>query len=569
MFALLPLSVSADATGELIFLIVAALIGGYTAYLFRAPLVVGYLVGGLIVGPSVSNLVSNVDDVAFVGELGIALLLFSIGLEFPLQQFARLGRTVYLGGLVQIGAVGGVGFLIAQGFGLDAAPATLAAGAVALSSTALLVRLLATQSNRRRADGRWVLGIALVQDLVAVPLLVVIPEIGQGSGLDLVADVFIAIGKGIGLIAAVVIGGRLLVPPLLRSALATRSRELFLMSVFAIASGVALGSIALGISAAFGGFLAGLVTAQSPYAARALHELIPLRDLFAATFFVSVGVLFDATVVGNQWDLFISLLVWGIVGKVLLIIVLARLAGFDMARALRMGLLLGQVGEFAFLFATAAAGTPADEAGQIIVAVGAASLAVSAGLIRLSGTIEAGLLTIPAIARRWTAEPVASGLDHDLRQHTVICGYGRTGRELARALERRGFQYLVIDSDPHLPQELDASGIPYVWGDLANTATLDEAHLESARVLAVTIPDAIVGASVVQHVRALYPRMDIIARDDSDDPQPRVRGSGPTAVVRGDLEVGMEMTRHTLHRYGVDAAEISLILQQRRHEMED
>ena len=569
VFDLLPLSASTDATGELIFLIVAALVGGYTAYLLRAPLVVGYLVGGLIVGPSVSNLVSNVDDVAFVGELGIALLLFTIGLEFPLQQFARLGRTVYLGGLVQIAVLGGVGFVIAQAFGLSAAPATLVASAVALSSTALLVRILATQPNRRRADGRWVLGIALVQDLVAVPLLVVIPLLGQeGTGLELVADVFIAIGKGLGLIVAVLLGGRLLVPPLLRSALATRSRELFLMSVFALAGGVALGSIALGISAAFGGFLAGLVTAQSPYAARALHELIPLRDLFAATFFVSVGVLFDITVVGNEWDLFVSLLVWGIIGKVLLIILLARWAGFDMSRALRMGLLLGQVGEFAFLFVAAAADTPANEAGQIIVAVGAASLAVSAALIRFSGLIERGLLTVPAAARRWTAEPEASGVDADLRQHTVICGYGRTGRELARTLKRRGFQYLVIDSDPHLPQELDAGDIPYVWGDLANTATLDEAHLETARVLALTIPDAIVSASVVQHVRALYPRLDIIVRIDSDDPQSRIHPSGPTAVVRGDLEVGMEMTRHTLHRYGIDAAEISWILQQRRREME-
>jgi CPA2 family monovalent cation:H+ antiporter-2 len=563
------LTTSTGVAGQLVILILAAVVGGYLAVLLRAPLVVGYIIGGLIVGPSVSGLVEDIDDVEFVGELGVALLLFSIGLEFPLEQFRTLGRKLYAAALIQIGILGIVGYAIAVGFGLSAPAATLVAGAMAFSSTALLVRLLAQSPNRNASDARWVLSIALVQDLVAVPLLVVLPELGETTGGELVTDVLIAAAKGIGLVAGVLILGRLLVPWILKQALTTGSRELFLLTTFALASGVAVGSFAVGLSLAFGAFLAGIATAQSVYATRALHELVPLRDVFAATFFVSIGVLLDLSVVGDDMGLFFSLLIWGAVGKIILIFALARWSRFDATRSLRMGLLIGQVGEFSFLLVAAASPASTDEAGGIVIAVGAVSMGVSAALIRLTPRIEALLLRLPAIASRWTFAPEVGDSMHQMRQHTVIAGYGETGREIAHMLRRREFRYAVVDSDPNLPEELAHTDTPYIWGDLANPATLDASILDHARVLAITIPDMLVVEAVIRRVREDYPRLHIVARGEGPRSNTRLRRAGANVVVLQTLEVGLEVAHHVARRYGVTSAEIRSAAAQRREDYEE
>ena len=560
------LTAGTDVAGDLVLMVLAAVVGGYAAHLARLPLALGYLVGGVLIGPSVGALVGDVDRVAFVAELGVALLLFSIGLEFSFEQFRRLGRSLGLVAAIQIVIVGLGGFALARTFGLGDAAATLVAGAAAFSSTALVVRVLAHDSNRRRSDRRWVLGLALAQDLVAVPLLVVLPQLGDTEGADLAGNIAIAGAKGIGLVAVVLVLGRLVVPRALGLALGTRSRELFLLTTFALAGGVALGSFALGLSVAFGAFLAGLLAAQSPYATRALHELIPLRDLFAATFFVSIGMLLDFTVVGDDWDLFLTVLLWGSLGKTVLIFFLARRSGFDASRALMSGLLLGQVGEFAFLMAQAAAGTQAEEGRQIVIAVAAVSMALSAVMIRLGPQMEQGLLRLPGIAAHWSRPPTIGEPREELRQHTIIAGYGETGREVVRALQRRGFRYLVVDSDPNLPRELDGSGIPYIWGDLANPATLDEAGLEHARVLAVTVPDAGVAEAVVHRARQENPRLMIVARGDGPRSHPRLLAAGANTVVQPDLEVGLQIAFQALHRYGVSSAEIRLAQVDRRRD---
>ena len=564
-----PVLASTEVAGQLVVLVLAAVLGGYLAHLVRAPLVVGYIVGGLVVGPSISGIVQEIDDIEFIGELGIALLLFSIGLEFPLQQFRRLGRRLYAAALIQIAFLGGAGYAIAVGFGLEAPAATLVAGAMAFSSTALLVRILAQSANRRGADAQWVLSVALIQDLVAVPLLVVLPNLGETTGGELVVDVLIAIAKGIGLVFGVLVLGRFAVPWILKRAISVRSRELFLMTTFALASGVAVGSFAVGLSLAFGAFLAGLATAQSVYATRALHELVPLRDLFAATFFVSIGVLLDLGVVADEIDLFFALLFWGALGKIVLIFTLARWSGFDATRSLRMGLLIGQVGEFSFLLAAAASPAAADQAGEVVIAVGAASMALSAGAIRLGPQIERGLLKLPGLAERWSFAPEVGPSMQEMRQHTIIAGYGETGREVAHMLRRREFRFLVIDFDPSLPAELEEQDLPYVWGDLANPATLDHSVLEHARVLALTIPDMLVTEAIIRRIHDEYPRLHIVARAEGPGSNARLREAGASAVVLQTLEVGLEVAHHVVHRYGVTNAEIRSASAQRREEYED
>ena len=567
-FTLPVLAASTEVAGQLVVLVVAAVIGGYLAHLARAPLVVGYIAGGLIVGPSISGVVQEIDDIEFVGELGVALLLFSIGLEFPLEQFRQLGRRVYLAASLQIGVLGIVGYAIAVGFGVSAPAATLVAGAMAFSSTALLVSVLAQSADRRAAGSRWVLSIALIQDLVAVPLLVVLPQLGEATGSELVVDVFIAMGKGVGLVVGVLLLGRIAVPWIMERALSVRSRELFLMTTFALASGVAVGSFAVGLSLAFGAFLAGLATAQSVYATRALNELVPLRDLFAATFFVSIGVLLDLSVVGDEIGLFIALLLWGALGKIGLIFGLARWSRFDATRSLRMGLLLGQVGEFSFLLAAAASPAASDEIGEVVVAVGAVSMALSAAAIRLGGPIERGLLRLPGVASRWSFTPQVEASMTEMRQHTVIAGYGDTGREVAHMLRRREFQFVVVDSDPNLPTELRGAGVEFIWGDLANPATLDDSVLAHARILAITIPDMLVTEAIVRRVRDEYPRLFIVVRGEGPGSNARLRAAGANAIVLQTLEIGLELAHHVAHRYGVTNAEIRSASAQRREEYE-
>ena len=542
----------------------AAVAGGYLAGLARQPLVVGYIMGGMVIGP-ITGIVEEIEDVKFIGELGVALLLFTIGLEFPLRQFRALGAKLVVAAALQICFIGAVGYAIAVSLGFSAAAATPIAAAVALSSTALLVRLLGQQGNRRDAHGQWALGIALVQDLVAVPVLVVLPQLGDTTGAALAEDVLIASAKGIGMVIVVLAVGRFVVPWFLGQALANRSRELFLMSVFALASGVALGSFAAGLSVAFGAFLAGIVTAQSIYATRALQEVVPLRDLFAATFFVSIGVLFDLDVVVDEWGIFFAVLLWGGLGKVALIFALARWSGFDAKRSLRTGLLLGQVGEFSFLFAEATSGSAGEEAGGILIATGAASMAISAALIGQADRIERGLLRIPKVRDWWTFEPVAE-VKGERRQHTVIAGFGHSGREVAHALAARDFSYLVVDSDPALPSLARAAGVPFIWGDLANAATMDEAGLDHARMLLLTIADSVVSEMIVRQARADHPRLRIVARADNPEAAARLLDAGANAVVQPLLEIGLELTYQALHGYGVPANEIRQAQARRRRE---
>ncbi len=562
----IPVLAGTDVAGDLVILVAAAVAGGYLASLARQPLVVGYIVAGLVIGPSVAGLIGDIGDVQFVGELGVALLLFTIGLEFPLEQFRRLGARLLVAGLLQIGLIGAVAYAIALALGMSAAAATPVAAAAALSSTALLVRLLAQRGTRRSPHGRWALGIALVQDMVAVPVLVVLPQLGgDTTGSELLLDVSVAIAKGVGLVALVLIGGRWAVPWVLRRALDSGSRELFLLSVFAIASGIALGSFAAGLSLAFGAFLAGLVTAQSIFASRALHEVIPLRDLFAATFFVSIGVLFDVDAVGQAWELFVAILLWGALGKVLLIFALARWAGFDASRALRVGLLLGQLGEFSFLFANATGGTAGEEARGLLIALGAVSMATSAALVGQADRIERLLLRIPRVADWWTFQPVAERTD-ELSQHTVIAGYGESGAEVARTLSRRGFDCLIVDIDPALPAAARHAGLPFIWGDLANAATLDDAALDRARLLVVTIPDAVVSEAIVRRVREEQRRLRIVVRAESAGAAARLLDAGANAVIQPQLEAGLEMTHQALRAYGVPLTEIQWWQAGRRRE---
>lgn len=546
-------------------LVGAAVVGGYLAGLLRQPLVVGYIAGGMVIGPA-AGIVEEIEDVEFIGELGIALLLFTVGLEFPLRQFRALGGKLLVAATFQIGLIGTVAYVIAVALGFSAAAATPIAAASALSSTALLVRLLGQQGNRRDAHGQWALGIALVQDLVAVPVLVVLPQLGETTGGALAEDVLLAAVKGIGMVVAVLIVGRFLVPWFLGRALANRSRELFLMSVFALASGIALGSFAAGLSVAFGAFLAGIVTAQSIYATRALHEVVPLRDLFAATFFVSIGVLFDVDVVVDEWGIFLAVLLWGGLAKVALIFALARWSGFDAKHALRTGLLLGQVGEFSFLFAEATSGSAGEEAGSIMIATGAASMAISAALIGQADRIERGLLRLPRVRGWWTMEPVAAVEDAERRRHTVIAGFGHSGREVAQALDARGFTYLIIDSDPDLPRRAETAGVPYIWGDLANAATMDAAGLDHARLLMLTIADSVVSEMIVRQARADHPRLRIVARADNPEVAARLLDAGANAVVQPLLEIGLELTYQALHGYGVPANEIRQAQARRRRE---
>ena len=562
----LPVLASTNVAGDLVILVAAAVAGGYLAGLVRQPLVVGYIAGGMVIGP-VTGVVENIDDVEFIGELGIALLLFTVGLEFPLRQFRALGARLLVAATLQITIVGAATYVIVVSLGFSAAAATPVAAAAALSSTALLVRLLGQQGNRRDAHGQWALGFALVQDLVAVPVLVVLPQLGEATGGALVEDVLISAAKGIGMVAAVLIVGRFLVPWILGQALANRSRELFLLTVFALASGIALGSFAAGLSVAFGAFLAGVVTAQSIYATRALHEVIPLRDLFAATFFVSIGVLFDVDAVIDHWEIFLMVMLLGGLGKVVLIFALARWSGFDAKHALRTGLLLGQVGEFSFLFAEATRGAAGEEAGGILIATGAASMATSAALIGQADRIERLLLRVPWVRDWWTFEPVVEVDDGEpQRQHAVIAGFGHSGAEVGRALAQRGLSYLVVDSDPDLPRRARTAEVPYIWGDLANAATMDAAGLEHARMLVLAIADSVVSEMVVRNARAVYPRLRIIARADNPEAAARLLDAGANAVVQPLLEIGLELTYQALHGFGVPAAEIRQAQARRRRE---
>ncbi len=523
--------------GELAALFTAGVLVAYLCYRVRLVPIAGFLLAGVAIGPEALGLVRDVDLVAQLAEVGVILLLFSIGVEFSLGQMARLARPIFLGGGLQvaltIGVVAGIMVLLGAGVGV----AVFTGFLVSLSSTAIVLKVLGERAETDTPVGRVALAMILFQDLVIVVMVLLIPALAGEGGSAL--DVAWALGKAVLVIAAVLVGARRVVPALLARIAETRRTELFLLAVAAVCLGTAWAVSLAGVSLAIGAFLAGLLVSESDYAEHALSEILPLQTLFTAAFFLSVGMLLDPAFLWENLGLVAGVAVAVLVLKAAVAAVGARLLGSPLGVALATGLTLAQIGEFSFVLALAGAEVGLLPGGiasgsQILIAVTVVLMLATPGLIALGPRLA-------ALGRRVENAGGAGGHGGhghgvDLEDHTVVVGYGLAGRRLARVLGESGIPYAVSDLNPQSLRDAEARGAPTVYGDASREPILRALGAERAKLLVVAINDGPATQRIVAVARHLNPTLQIFARTRFVVDVESLTRAGADIVVPEELE---------------------------------
>ncbi len=540
--------------------LIAATVGGAIAVRLGQSAILGFVIAGLIIGPYTPGAVADVETVAALADIGLVFLLFAVGLELSIGDLFRAGRVALLGGTLQVVSLVALGYVAATAMGFTSIEALFFGAFISQSSSAVMAKILAERAQLDSAHGLVALGWATLQDLSTIVLVVLLTGITAGGELG--ADVLLALGNAALFMAIILPLGRYVLPFLLERVATLRSRELFILAVVAIALGTAYLSEFFGLSLALGAFVAGLLVSESDISHHALGELEPVRDIFAALFFVSVGMLIDPAFVLSALALVLIAVLLVVAAKGLAIAGFGRLFGLPGRTAVLAGVALAQSGEFSFLLARI--GVESGDVGQQMFSLMLASAGVS---IAISPSLTAWA---PRVLRRIDMRRGASGPpagDADAapgtdvpRRYAVICGYGRVGRLVAAALERRGFPYVVIEVDPRICRELRKRGLTVIQGLAENPRNLDRADLGRAQVVVVTVTDQLATRLVVHHVRNAFPRLTIVARARAEVDREALAKEGVSEIVLPETEAALEIARFTLTRLGVSAAETQAIV---------
>jgi CPA2 family monovalent cation:H+ antiporter-2 len=548
--------------GDLAIVAVAAVFGGVAARLLRLPTIVGYLAAGIAIGPHTPGPSGDIEDVRLIADLGVALLMFTLGIEFSLREIRQYRWMALAGGagvtlaMVVLGTAAGVGL------GLSTKEALIAGMAVSVASSMVAIRLLEDHGLLGATAGRLTIVTALVQDLAVIFMLTTIPAM-SGDAEEVPGELALAVLKAVAFLVAVFVGGAWLLPRVMGRIAVSRARELFLVAIVAMALGTAAISAELGLSIAFGAFLAGLLISESEYAHRTLTEVFPLREIFAVVFFVAIGMLIEPDAFRDNLDIVLVLTAVAVFGKIVLIGGVATALRYPLRTALPAAVALGSIGEFSFIIEETALeeGIIDGELADALLASVLLSIVVAPLLFAVH---ERGLewaRQTPVLAPMLRPRTEVSIIDESrLVNHAIIAGYNAAGQSLAAALARRGFRYAVIDEDPVVFRNLSRDGVPVVLGNPALPSILEHAGVERARVLAVTLQDPGQVESVAATARQMNGRIDVIARANGEQSPDRLHLIGVARVVDPELEVSMQFVRHTLQRFGMTSQEVQALI---------
>ncbi len=538
---------------DFVLIVVAGLAGGLLARALRVPLLVGYVAAGVLVGPYTAGpTVVQIHDIEQLADIGVALLLFSLGLEMSFRDLQPVRRIALIGGPLQIilttalTAVAGV-----KAIGMPVTEAIWFGAMISLSSTVVVLKTLSAAGVTSTLASRVMIGLLVVQDLAVVPMLVILPQIGNLDRLPM--QLARSIGIAAVFLAAVVILGTRLLPPLLRRVLAWGSRELFLVSVVAVGVGVGYATQSVGLSFALGAFVAGLILSESEFSHQALSDVVPVRDVFGLLFFVTVGMLLDPryAIAHSVQVAIIVILIF--LGKSLILGGLARAFGYVNMAPWIIGLGLSQVGEFSFVLARSGVGS-----GLLSKPTYDLALTCTIVTMALSPLVASTALPLGRACRAWskpaTAPPQLDLPKEDLHGHIVVAGYGRSGRAVARVLRAAEIPLVVVELNHAVFSDLNAHGLQGVWGDITSEEILRAAHIESARILVLTVPDLGTVHLSVDRARRLNPKVVLIARAARSHQVVELGKLGVDAVVQAEFEGGVEMVRQALVRYQYDDA---------------
>jgi CPA2 family monovalent cation:H+ antiporter-2 len=522
----------------------------------KLPALVGYLVTGLALGPHALGLVSNREETQHLAEFGVVFLMFSIGLEFSLGKLRSMRRVVFGLGGAQVVATMALAVAVALAVGLPWQAGVALGGIAAMSSTAIVSRLLAERGELDSAHGRQVIGVLLFQDLAVVPLLVLIPALGQPPGA-LGLAVSAALGKAALALALVVLAGPRLMRAWLGIVARLRSNELFVLNVLLVILLLAFLTGLAGLSLVLGAFLAGMLISETEYRFQVEEDIKPYRDVLLGLFFITVGMMLDLKLVMAQAGLVIALFIALVGGKLALVAGLSRVFGTAGGTALRVALALAQGGEFGFVLLplAASAGLVSDALAQALLAAMILSMLAAPFLISAADTIVMRVSRSEWMLRSLELHRVATQ-SMSAERHVVVLGYGRNGQRLARLLEAEGLRYVALDLDPERVREAALAGDTVVFADSSRREALVAAGITRAAAAVVTFADVNAALRVLAHIHALNPAVPVIVRARDEADIGRLTEAGATEVVPEAFESGVMLASHTLVVAGVPLSRV-------------
>jgi CPA2 family monovalent cation:H+ antiporter-2 len=541
--------------------LLAALVLGAVALRLRLPPIIGYIIAGLVVGPFTPGFVADREQVLQLADIGVALLMFSIGLQFRIRELLSVGRLVLIGVPAQVAITMlfgvGIGLLV----GWSPLESAFVGAAVAICSTVVLAKVVGESALRSTTQGQIAVGWSIMQDLLTVVLVVVLSELAADT-TDVVRGVLLPTVIALLFVGGVVTIGSRILPPVLSRVARLGSRELFVVAISCIAIGTAFGASALGVSIALGAFVAGLALSESDLASSVLGEIVPLRELFSTIFFVSAGILVQPLEVLNGWTVVLLLLLLIIVVKGSLVAGMTWLGGYRPAVAIRAGGMVAQAGEFSFVLATAglAVGAVSPDAFSEVMGAVILSMIAAGPVLRVSERLA------DALDRRLPDRrpmPALTMPPAPLHRHAVILGFGRTGSTVARVLEARGFAWIAIDGDYTVARQAREAGRGVIFGSVGAPSMLDAANIGEAHTLIVCVPDAIATRQAVAYARRRSPRLGVVARAQSEQDADELRQMGVERVIVAERQLSNELVRHALRRFGISDREITAIVERR------
>ncbi|MFC1995453.1 cation:proton antiporter [Chloroflexota bacterium] len=561
-----------DPVVTIAILLAAALVGGMIAHRLRQPVILGYLVIGVAVGPHTLGLISDLELIEAVATIGVALLMFTLGLEISIAQLREVGKIGIGGGIAQITATLALGLI--AGYFLFRWPlpqAGLFGLIISLSSTAVCLKILMERGELASVHGRIMIAILILQDIGVVVMMVVIPLMG-GMTENVPLALAIAVGKALLFIGLAIISGRWILPWLLGRVGGVRARELFLLTVLVLCLGAAVGTQILGLSIVFGAFLVGMVLRETRFVHQALAEITPLRDIFATLFFVSLGMLLDPYFLINNWQSVALLVGVIIILKLLVVFGIVRLFGYSSRIAILTGAGLFQIGEFSFILAHGGVsmGIVSDQFYALIIASAIITMLLTPVSISLIIRLYPKLALL-AGGRRMAAKEVSSpsifvpteGLDR-----VVIAGYGRVGGNIAQGLHDAGIPYIIIDLDPERVSEAKGSGRPRIYGDATNINVLSKADLGRAKALVVTYPDPMAVVTTVKTALSINPKLKVLVRVHWAKEANELKELGVTELVSPEYEASFRLIKRLLNIMGLEKNERKQILAKVRKDEE-
>jgi monovalent cation:H+ antiporter-2, CPA2 family len=552
---------------DLLILLVASIPIAFLANRLRLPVIVAFMVTGIIIGPFGLGLIRDVAAVEILAEIGVVLLLFTIGLEFSLRRMIEMKRMILWGGGLQVVlttvAVAGLGYGLGRGIGKSIFIGFL----IALSSTAIVLKSYMDRAEMDTPHGKAGIGILLFQDLCIVPMMLMTPILSGKEGAS-IGSIFLTLGSSLAAIAVIIIAARFIVPRALHHIVRLRSQEVFIIFIVLVSLGTSWLTARFGLSLALGAFIAGLVLSESEYSHQIVADILPFRDVFNSIFFISIGMLLSLGFLLLNLPIVLLWVVGLIIGKAVIVLLLMRLLGNSLRIAIMTGLGLAQVGEFSFILSKVgiSQGLLSENDYQKFLAASILSMIITPFLIKAAPRIGYGIQSVfsPDSLLDMTMPGLAP--HEQLSGHVVIVGYGLNGRNVSKVLRKVKVPYQVLELNSDVVREAREHGEPMHYGDSTRREVLHSAGLERARTLVIAISDAIATRRTVALARELNLDIHIIVRTRYMSELPDLHKLGANEVIPEEFETSIEIFSRVLREYGIARSVILREVERIRHE---